>query len=123
MSDHSHNHGSPGAPDPHEIEHIKKHVKVYIAIFVALLVGTVLTVGMYYVHIPSVAWTIAIALFIASIKASLVALYFMHLLSERQTIYLVLGTTALFFAGLMGITLWSMQDFPGNSLWPTVFTR
>ena len=35
--------------------------------------------------------TIAVALFIASIKSFLVAGYFMHLLSEKKTIYLILS--------------------------------
>lgn len=101
MSDHS---------SPAEIQ---KSVRKYILVFVALLVGTVLTVGMYYVHIPSVAITITVALFIATIKAFLVAGYFMHLISERKMIYGVLATTAFFFCGLMGLTLWAMNDFPG----------
>ena len=94
-------------------EEINKAVRKYIAVFVALLAGTVITVGMYYVHIPSVPLTIVIALFIASIKAFLVAGYFMHLISERKMIYGVLATTAFFFAGLMGLTLWALHDFPG----------
>ena len=100
MSDHS----SP--------EQLKKDIRVYLIIFGALLVGTLLTVGMYYVHIPSVALTITIALIIASVKAFLVAGYFMHLLSEKQVIYATLATTAFFFLALMGLTLWAMHDFP-----------
>lgn len=81
-------------------------------VFASLLVGTALTVGMYYIHIPSVAITITVAMFIASIKAFLVAGFFMHLISEKKAIYAILATTAFFFVGLAGLTLWSLHDFP-----------
>ena len=93
----------------HGAHDVKKEVRTYIAVFVALLVGTVLTVGAYYLHINSVAVTIALALFIASVKALLVAGYFMHLISERKMIYGVLAATFFFFIGLMYLTVWSMN--------------
>ncbi len=98
----SQNHGH-GAHD------VKKEVRTYIAVFVALLVGTVLTVGAYYVKIDSVALTIALAMLIASVKAFLVAGYFMHLISERKMIYGILAATFFFFVGLMYLTIWSMN--------------
>ena len=96
----------------HHAHDISKSVRKYVLVFVALLVGTVITVGMYYVHIPSVPITIAVALFIASIKAFLVAGYFMHLISEKKMIYCVLASTGFFLVGLMGLTIWAMQDIP-----------
>ena len=102
MSDHSHD--------------ISKHVRVYITVFVALLVGTIVTVALNYMHFDSVPLTIAIALFVAVIKASLVACYFMHLISERKMIYAILVFTAFFFVGLMFLTLWSMHDFPLHTI-------
>ena len=96
-------------------QHIAKHVKVYITVFIALLAGTLLTVMMYYLHFNSVAVTITIALFIATVKASLVAGFFMHLVSERKTIYAILAFTAFFFAGLMALTIWATHDTPETS--------
>jgi len=96
-------------------QHIAKHVKVYITVFIALLVGTLLTVMMYYLHFNSVAVTITIALFIATVKASLVAGFFMHLVSERKAIYAILAFTAFFFAGLMALTIWATHDTPDTS--------
>ena len=93
-------------------EQLKKDIRVYLAIFVALLVGTVLTVWLYYIHIPNVKVTIAIALLVASVKSFLVAGYFMHLMSEKKVIYATLAATAFFLVALMGLTLWSMNDFP-----------
>ena len=87
-------------------------VKRYILVFVALLIGTVLTVGAYYLHLPTVAITIAVAMLIATVKACLVAGFFMHLSHEKKMIYGILAMTAFFFVGLMAITIWAMQDYP-----------
>ena len=107
MSDHS----------QHDSHHdIAKHVRVYIGVFIALLIGTVITVGLNYLHFDSVRLTIAIALFVAIIKASLVACYFMHLISEKKMIYIILAFTVFFFCGLMALTLWSFGDFPPHTV-------
>lgn len=60
--------------------------KSYTTVWVALLVLTALTV--WVSTIPLGVWNAAAALIIASGKAALVALYFMHL---RHEIKLVLG--------------------------------
>lgn len=93
----------------HDGHDVAREVKKYITVFVALLIGTVITVGLYYVYFESVAVTVAVALFIASIKAFLVAGFFMHLISERKMIYGILGSTVFFFAGMMYLTVWSMD--------------
>lgn len=81
-------------------------------VFAALLVGTVFTVWASYINFGSVTINIAVALLIASVKAFLVAGFFMHLISEKKAIYATLATTGFFFVALMGLTLWSMNDFP-----------
>ena len=93
-------------------EQLKKDIRVYLTIFGALLAGTVLTVWLYYIHIPTVKLTIAIALLVASVKSFLVAGYFMHLMSEKKVIYSLLCATVFFFVALMALTLWAMHDFP-----------
>ena len=114
----SHSHGPGGhAHDAHDAHDVSKHVRTYIFVFVALLIGTVLTVGMYYVHIPSVAWTIIIALFIATVKAFLVAGFFMHLISEKKTIYAVLAATVFFFAGMMYLIIWHRDEVPRGTMY------
>jgi cytochrome c oxidase subunit 4 len=112
MSDHTHSPAQSGGHDDHDIA---SHIRTYMIVFGALLVGTVITVGLYYVHFESMAVTIAVALFIASIKAFLVAGYFMHLLSERRLIYSVLAMTAIFFFALGALTIWSSNDTPRNT--------
>ncbi len=119
--DHSHSHAhGPGeagghghAHDDHNSpEYIHKTIKKYMMVGGILFGGTVLTVAMYYVHIPSVAITIAVALLIATVKAGFVAGVFMHLSDERKMIYGILICTVFFLVGLMGLTLWAMNDFP-----------
>ena len=64
---------------------IQKHVRKYVLVFVALLALTVVTVTVSYLNL-GLAGTITVALIIATIKGSLVASYFMHLISERKMI-------------------------------------
>lgn len=90
---------------------ISKHIRGYLIIGGTLLIGTVLTVLASYVDLGH-HWNIVLALVIATVKASLVALFFMHLISERKMIYIVLAFTAFFFVGLMFLTLGSYADFP-----------
>ena len=79
---------------------IKKHVRVYISVFVALMALTIITVAVSTLHL-NVRAAIAVALVIAVIKASLVAGYFMHLISEKKIVYAALMLTAIFFLALM----------------------
>lgn len=83
----------------HSIEEINKHVRVYIVVFVTLAFLTVVTVGVSYLHLPIVP-AIILALLIASIKATLVALYFMHLITEKKLIWTVLCVTVVCAIGL-----------------------
>jgi cytochrome c oxidase subunit 4 len=56
-----------------------------IAVFVALLLLTAVTVLVSYVDLGL--WNAVVALLIASVKASLVALFFMHLKSEDRLVW------------------------------------
>ena len=111
MSDASH---APTAPHTHETHSIKGYLVVYFA----LLVGTVFTVWASFVtmpsvfHIPIATMNIVVALIIACVKAFLVIAYFMHLISEKKMIFMVMSFTMFFFAGLMVLTLFSMHNFP-----------
>ncbi len=93
----------------HSEEHIKKHVRVYISVFVALMALTVVTVAASYLQLNTFG-TIALALFIASIKASLVICYFMHLISEKKLVLIVLLFTTIFFLGLIFLSLLAYFD-------------
>ncbi len=88
---------------------IKKHVRTYIIVFVSLMVLTVVTVAISYLHL-SVVPAIVVALIIATIKGSLVASYFMHLISEKKMIYWALILTVVFFAVLMSVPHFTQAD-------------
>ncbi len=91
---------------------ISRQVKIYICVFIGLLVGTLLTVTFYYLHIANMAVAISIALFIAAVKAFLVAGFFMHLISERRAIYAILTATAIFAGTLMYLTVYGHSETP-----------
>ena len=84
---------------------IQHQVQVYIRVFLALGILTVLTVGVSYLKLP-LASAIAVALFIAAVKSSLVAAFFMHLVSEKKVIYAVLLLALVFFLVLMFLPSW-----------------
>ena len=90
--------------DTHSSEEIDRHVRTYILVFVSLMVLTVVTVAVYYLPLPLGA-SIALALVIATVKASLVACFFMHLISEKKLIFAVLGLTVAFFFVLLFVPL------------------
>jgi cytochrome c oxidase subunit IV len=90
---------------------VSKHIRGYLIIGGTLIIGTILTVLASYVDLGH-HWNIVLALVIAITKASLVALYFMHLISEKQMIYTVLGFTTFFFLGLMILTVSAYNNFP-----------
>ena len=73
-------------------------------IFGALMVLTVITVACR-ICICRSRWPSLVALVVATIKGSLVALFFMHLTDERKLIYYVLALTAVFFVFLMFVPL------------------
>ena len=84
----------------HDHADIDRHVRIYITVFVALMALTLITVAVSYLHLPP-AMAITVALFVAAIKGSLVACYFMHLISERRLIYAVLVITVIKFVALL----------------------
>ena len=88
---------------------IDKHVKVYITVFVSLMVLTIVTVAISRLHL-SVPVAVTVAMLVAIIKGSLVACYFMHLISEKKLIYMVLGLTAVFFIALMALPVLTHSD-------------
>ncbi len=90
-------------------EDIKKHVRVYVTVFVALLALTIVTVTISYLNL-SVVPAIIFALIIASIKGSLVASYFMHLISEKKLIFAALILTVGLFLTLIFIPILAMSD-------------
>jgi cytochrome c oxidase subunit 4 len=103
MSDHAADHSGDHAVD------IDKHVRVYIAVFVALMVLTIITVAIARLHL-SVPVAVTIALLVATIKGTLVAGYFMHLLSEKKLILAVMALTVAFFVVLLALPVLTHEN-------------
>jgi cytochrome c oxidase subunit 4 len=89
--------------------HIQEHIKVYLTVFGALGFLTLLTVAASYMDVSPME-AIFLALAIATIKASLVAGYFMHLITEKQTIIWILCLTFIFFLFCMFIPMITVID-------------
>ncbi len=95
---------------------LSKHKKTYTAVGIALFVFTAVTVAiglhpLFDVGPPGPSpGDFVLGLAVASCKASLVALIFMHLNHERGLIYKILLFTFLFFLSLMILTLFADHD-------------
>jgi cytochrome c oxidase subunit IV len=87
----------------HTPEEIRAEMRVYIYVFVALAVLTGVTVGVCYGLDLPVHYAIMVAMIVAIMKGSLVACFFMHLISERKLIFGILTLTVIFFAALMAL--------------------
>jgi len=84
-------------------EHIVP-VRIYVTIFLALLLGTALTVMAAFYDFPWQLNTI-IALTIASAKATLVVLYFMHVRYSSRLIWVIMASALFWLALLFALTL------------------
>ena len=84
-------------------EHIVP-VKIYVTIFLALLVGTALTVMAAFVDFPWQLNTI-VAMTIATTKATLVVLYFMHVRYSTRLVWVIIAAALFWMAILFALTL------------------
>jgi cytochrome c oxidase subunit 4 len=111
---HDHELGHDNSP-----EAIKKEIRKYFYVFFSLAVLTAVTVWVSTFHLP-IHTAVIIALVVAATKGSLVAAFFMHLISERKLIYAVLALTVFFF----GMLMWgpwhhrydAQREWPGYDL-------
>jgi cytochrome c oxidase subunit IV len=102
---HGHGHGEGGDHVPHVLP-----LSIYFKTFGALMVLTVLTVAASYVHI-SASINLAIALLIATAKAAVVALIFMHLFWDHKFHSVIFASSIIFLAIFIGFT---MSDTEGR---------
>jgi cytochrome c oxidase subunit 4 len=87
---HHDDHGGHGADHhPHVVP-----LSAYFGVWLALLLLTAITVGVSYVNFGP--WNLVVALVVATIKASLVALIFMHLLWGERFNAVVLVSSVVF---------------------------
>ncbi|BCS96578.1 hypothetical protein DSLASN_22100 [Desulfoluna limicola] len=87
----------------------RMHISSYgrlMGVLVALLVLTGITVAASYVDLGAL--NVWVALLIASTKASLVLLFFMHIGIEGRLIVVSFLGTVLFLAVMIGFTFWDV---------------
>lgn len=77
----------------------------HVVTLVALLVLTLITVGASYINFGSASANVVIALTVATIKASIVSLFFMHLLHDRPV------NAVIALAGFLFLGIFLMFDF------------
>ena len=90
--------------------HVNKHVKGYLLVGALLLFCTGLTVAFSYVNFGTRTANIVVAMALATFKAGCVAAIFMHLKSEKWTIYRILLITVVFAIGLFALTGLAFHD-------------
>ena len=95
----AHHSSNPSKIDPHDLGHIVPF-KVYLGILGALIVLTVVTVLVAEVDFGAL--NLVVAMGIASVKALLVALFFMHLKFESPFTWLYAGLPLFFLLILIG---------------------
>ena len=88
-------------------EQVKHHIKTYVLVFIALAFLTIVTVAISYLDL-GVVGGVLLSLIVASIKCSIVACYFMHLIDEKVTIYWTLIATVVAFLILIFVPLSTM---------------
>ncbi len=90
MSDHAHE------------EHHIMPIKTYILVWVALLFLTGITIGASYVNMYK--FTVFTAFFIATIKVTLVLLYFMHIRYEKPLYTWMIVAVLITYGIFIGLT-------------------
>jgi caa(3)-type oxidase subunit IV len=95
---------------------LNQYIRRCALVFLAVLCTTSLMICASF--LPHFGWPakVTMILAIAVVNAFLVASFLMHLLSEKKMIFTVLAFTVFFFAGLMGLTMWAMNDFPTGTV-------
>lgn len=113
--DHSGDHGAMHDGHDNSPEAIRKEIRRYLMVLGMLGILTLVTVAISTLKLPT--WqAIALGLAVATVKGSLVAAFFMHLISERKLIYAVLVFTVFFF----GMLLWGPwhHHYDAEREWP-----
>ena len=95
---------------------MSKHIVspiVYIVIFVSLMLGTAITIWAAFQNFGK--FNIVIALAIATIKATLVVLYFMHARYSPKRTQLVIVCSVFWLAIMLALTLADYDTRPHES--------
>ena len=98
---------NPGKEAPHGLAHVMP-LRLLAAVWGALLVFTVITVAVTKIDFGGM--NLWIAMGIATVKATLVALYFMHLRYDRPVNAVVLISALLFVTLFVGLAMTDTKE-------------
>ncbi len=109
-------HDAPPAGEPESHANpvdLNSYIRTCVFVFIAVLCATALMIWISFLP-EHYSWAkkVGMILVVACANAFVVAGFLMHLISEKKLIYTMLAFTVFFFAGLMGLTLYAMHDFP-----------
>src|SRR5438309_5660000 len=79
-------------------------VRTYVLVCVALVALTVLTAAVSFFHLEGT-WHLVLGLLIAAVKASLVVLFFMHVLVSPRLTWIVVIVSIFWLGTLLVLTL------------------
>lgn len=96
-------HNQNKVDETHAANHIVS-ARTYLIVFIALLILTALTVAVAYYNFGGL-WNLVIALGIATVKAVVVALWFMHVRFSGRLVQLTIITSLMFLSLLIFGTL------------------
>jgi cytochrome c oxidase subunit 4 len=104
MADHQHQHDSHA--DHHDTVHHVGHITTYIFVFLALIAGTWITYGAALLDLG--VFNAPVALIIATTKATLVVLFFMHVKDSSRLTKITVCAGVFWLCILLFLT---MTDF------------
>jgi cytochrome c oxidase subunit IV len=83
-------------------------LRVYLTVAATLLVLTAITVKISLIDLGG--WNLVVALAVATLKATLVALFFMHLLYDKKIYMIVFGVGIVFLAVFIALTMFDTLE-------------
>ena len=89
--------------DPHAAHAVHPTLKVYYTVFAALMVLLIATVAVAEIDLEP--WNFLVAAGIATVKALLIILFFMHVRYSEPLIWLVAGAGFFWLAILFALTI------------------
>ena len=99
--------GNPAASEP--LGHVTS-VKLLVAVFLALVALTVATVAVTSIDLGS-QWNLVAAMVIATLKAGLVVVFFMHLLWDKKFYLLIFSAALLFVVLFVSLSLNDRSEY------------
>ncbi len=86
-------------------KHTKSYIvpyKTYVYVLLTLITFTLISVGITYIHLGSL--TVFIAILLASVKSTLVLIYFMHLKFDNKILQILVPSIFILVALVILIT-------------------